>query len=403
MTSVFSNLFSDEIIEYLSQLPEVITAKEKLDAGRPSSVVYFTIPITEAMKTALQSRLDLDVSSISEIPMRWIKGDTAPHIDSGSTKFENTYLAYINDSDGEFIIDNDSYPITANTAFKFNEGVLHRTQNTGLEPRLLLGPMNEFVNPVGAANIYYYNNYADAYAQSINPIATGIDNNYVLGLPLKDGDIGTYTSWRVARPEGIGATGVYNNGFDLSFFGFYSYYVYPATPCFLEGSKILSLVEGKETYVPIETLQKGDLVKTSRDGYKKIELIGKGNITNFGNNERIEERLYKCSTEKYPELAEDLYITGFHSILVDEVSEIQREKMMNYMGNVYVTDGKYRLIACVDKRAEPWDSQGQFTIWHVALENADERMNYGIYANGGLLVETCSINFLKNHSNMSVV
>jgi len=399
MTSVFSNLFSDEIIEYLSQLPEVTAAKEKLHADRSSSVVYFTIPITEEIKTTLQSRLDLDVSSISEIPMRWIKGDTAPHIDSGSTKFENTYLAYINDSDGEFIIDNNSYPITANTAFKFNEGVLHLTRNTGIEPRLLLGPMNEFVDPVGY-NIFYYNNYADAYAKNGNTIAG--ENGYVLGSSV-DGDIGTYTSWRVAQPQGTAATGVYNNGFDLYVFGPNSYYVYPATPCFLEGSKILSLVEGKETYVPIETLQKGDLVKTTRDGYKKIELIGKGNITNFGNNERIEERLYKCSTEKYPELAEDLYITGFHSILVNTLTNIQREKIMNYTGDIYVTDGKYRLIACVDERTEPWNSEGQFTIWHVALENADERMNYGIYANGGLLVESCSINFLKNHSNMSVV
>ena len=36
------------------------------------------------------------------------------------------------------------------------------------------------------------------------------------------------------------------------------------------------------------------------------------------------------------------------------------------------------------------------------LENADEKMNYGIYVNGGLLVETCSINILKNHSNLII-
>jgi len=41
-----------------------------------------------------------------------------------------------------------------------------------------------------------------------------------------------------------------------------------------------------------------------------------------------------------------------------------------------------------------------FTIWHFALENADDGMNYGVYANGRLLVETCSIRHLKNKSNM---
>jgi hypothetical protein len=59
-------------------------------------------------------------------------------------------------------------------------------------------------------------------------------------------------------------------------------------------------------------------------------------------------------------------------------------------------------MAFLDERAEPWASAGDYTIWHVALENNDVRMNYGIYAEG-LLVESCSINFLKNKSNMSLV
>jgi hypothetical protein len=57
----------------------------------------------------------------------------------------------------------------------------------------------------------------------------------------------------------------------------------------------------------------------------------------------------------------------------------------------------------VDELAEPWNSKGAYTIWHFALENNDERMNYGVYANGGLLVETCSIMFLKKKSNMELV
>ena len=38
----------------------------------------------------------------------------------------------------------------------------------------------------------------------------------------------------------------------------------------------------------------------------------------------------------------------------------------------------------------------------AALQNDDVRMNYGIYANG-LLVETCSLHFLTNHSNMTLL
>ena len=394
MASIFYNVFSNEELEYLSQLPEVAEAKAKINTNSTHNVVYFTIKLTENLKTSLTSCFGLDFSNITEIPMRWIKGDTKPHIDVSSTKFQNTYLAYINNSQGEFVIDNTTYPIHANTGFKFNEGVSHLTTNTGETPRLLLGPINEFVNPVGAP-LTYFPSEADALAYT-NPLGYG-------GIYTVDGGIYGYTYWRLAsNSTGTSPQNVtYANGSNLDAGG--SYYLYPAAPCFLEGSKILALVDGKEVYVPIEKLKKGDLVKTSLNGYKKVELIGKGTIVNTDNNERIEDRLYKCSTNNYPELTEDLYITGFHSILVDTLTDIQRKKTVEHMGHIFVTENKYRLIACIDERTEPWSKEGEFTIWHVALENEDKRMNYGIYANGGLLVESCSLNYLKNYSNMIIM
>ena len=398
MTSIFYNVFTNEELEYLNQLPDVIIAKAKLNSNAASSVVYFNINLTEKLKNSLTKTFDLDFSNISEIPMRWIKGDTNPHIDVGSTKFENTYLAYINNSQGQFVIDDAVYPITANTAFKFNEGLLHMTTNTGEEPRLLLGPMNELINPIGSP-VAYFPSEADALAYTN---VLGYSGNYTVGSGGPYGPGSGYTHWKISsNSNGSSPQNVtYSNGSELNPDG--TYYMYPATPCFLEGSKILSLVEGKEIYVPIEQLQKGDLIKTSCHGYKKIELIGKGNIINPGNNERCKDRLYKCSPINYPELTEDLYITGFHSILVDELTDIQRKETISHMKKIFITDNKYRLIACIDERAEPWNSEGHFTIWHVALENIDERCNYGVYANGGLLVESCSINFLKNHTNMKI-
>ena len=59
-------------------------------------------------------------------------------------------------------------------------------------------------------------------------------------------------------------------------------------------------------------------------------------------------------------------------------------------------------MGCVDERSEPWNSEGTYTIYHFALEHPDEKMNQGVYVNGGLLVETCSIHFLKNKSNMVI-
>ena len=171
-------------------------------------------------------------------------------------------------------------------------------------------------------------------------------------------------------------------------------------PCFLEGSEILCLVDDKEVYVPVEQLQKGTLVKTSLDGYKKVDAVGKKGIWNPETPERIQQRLYKLTPANYPELQKDLFLTGCHSILVDELTDVQRQRSIVELERIFVTDKKYRLIACVDERAEPWQSEGAYIVWHFALESENVRTNYGVYANGGLLVESCSINYLQNRSNM---
>jgi hypothetical protein len=173
--------------------------------------------------------------------------------------------------------------------------------------------------------------------------------------------------------------------------------------CFLQGTQILCKIDGIDKYISVEDMKKGTLVKTSLNGYKKVELIGKQIIQNPGNNERIKDRLYKCSPQKYPELKNDLYITGCHSILVNKITDKEREEIKKRIDRIFITDKKYRLIACVDERAEPWTSSGKYTVWHFALENNDIKMNYGVYANGGLLVETCSINIMKNYSNMQLI
>jgi len=395
MTYIYTNVLSYEELHYLNNLPEVLAAKNSLDS-RLSGMVYFSVTITDSIRVTLEKRFGLDLSGCSSIPMRWIKGDTAPHVDVGSSNFQNTYLLYLNDSPGELIVDSQSYPIQANTGVVFNEGLSHKTQYTENIPRLLLGPMNEFAEPVGANKIYYYATYNDAI-NTINEIGFGPDYNFTVGL---GGPFGGYTSWRIAPSNGgtSSQSAVYQNGSILNSDG--NYYLYPSAPCFLEGSTILCQVDGVETYIPIEQLKKGTLVKTALDGYKPVVLIGKGTIQNPGNDERTENRLYKCSPSKYPLLKNDLYITGCHSILEFPITEKQKEDTIKHLHRLFVTDKKYRLMAFLDERAEPWNSEGAYTIWHFALEHPNEKWNYGVYANGGLLVETCSISVLKNKSNM---
>ena len=177
-------------------------------------------------------------------------------------------------------------------------------------------------------------------------------------------------------------------------------------PCFKEGTKILCLNKNtnSEEYKFIENLRKNDLIKTLLHGYKPINMIGKREMYHQANvEERLKDQLYICSKSEYPELFEDLVITGCHSILVDKfVTEEQRKKVLEVNGEIYGTDNKYRLPACADNRAKVYPLKGTYTIYHLALENEDYYMNYGIYANG-LLVETCSKRYLKELSNMELI
>jgi hypothetical protein len=169
----------------------------------------------------------------------------------------------------------------------------------------------------------------------------------------------------------------------------------PPVPCFTGDAKILCKIEGVETYVAIKDLSRGILVKTSRNGFQPIEMVGMREISHPASEERIGEQLYVCTKEKYPELTEDLVITGGHAILVtDFKDDDQKKKVIDVYGKVFVTDRKYRLPACVDDRTEVYTVPGKYMVYHIYIQS-DLKNNYGIYANG-LLVESGFKKFMMN-------
>ena len=173
----------------------------------------------------------------------------------------------------------------------------------------------------------------------------------------------------------------------------------PRPPCFLEGSTILT----DNGYVTIESIRPGMLVQTNLDGLKKVEVVGYSSIYNPSSTDRLKNRLYVCKKDNYPELTEDLVLTGDHSILVDDITDEERELMIESLGRIFVTSNKYRLTAQADARALPYPIEGTFNVWHLALENDLDNTNYGIYANGGLLVESAPIKALKTKENVTLV
>ena len=160
-------------------------------------------------------------------------------------------------------------------------------------------------------------------------------------------------------------------------------------------------------YIPIQDIRKDTLVKTLNNGFVPAKICGSIMFNNkISHDERIVQRLYKCSNQNYPTLFEDLIMTGAHSILEPRLNRKQLE-LMNYINNTnrvtpYKVDGMCKLLSCVDTRNEIYTSEEKIEVFTIVLENAYIYKNYGIYANG-LLVESTPEYDFKLFSNMNVL
>jgi len=165
-------------------------------------------------------------------------------------------------------------------------------------------------------------------------------------------------------------------------------YVFNTVPCYNEGTKILCLINDIEEYKEIEKLRKGDLVKTVKDGYKKIDLIGKKNL--FNNPLSESNCMYKISNEN-----DELYVTGEHMILSNEIENITiNEKYKHFYDLNYTVDG-YKCILALDI-GEKILNKNKYTIYHLVLES-DNGKHFGIYANNILSESTNKDNFIKSN------
>ena len=92
-----------------------------------------------------------------------------------------------------------------------------------------------------------------------------------------------------------------------------------AVMCFKKDTKILTFNDEKqqEKYVPIQELKIGTLIKTIHNygEYKPIVKIKSLKINNGIYAERTKDQLYIANKQSFPQLTEDLIITGAHSIL----------------------------------------------------------------------------------------
>jgi hypothetical protein len=174
--------------------------------------------------------------------------------------------------------------------------------------------------------------------------------------------------------------------------------------CFYKGTKILCAINGKDTYVPIEKIGQGTLVKTYKQGYKRVKYNVMGKLNNT--KEHSIDKLFKLSKKRFPNLGltEDLYVTGSHALLHDSLNErevILMKKVIQYAASNYKSiynakiEDKYKLLAYHDERFEEIMMNSVFEIYHIVLENENENFNYGIYANGVLAESTDELTLMR--------
>jgi hypothetical protein len=173
--------------------------------------------------------------------------------------------------------------------------------------------------------------------------------------------------------------------------------------CFLRGTKICCIdSKGCDVYIPIEEIRSGDLVKTYKHQNVRVKYIVKTIMTSIDSDFRIKDRMYKLSKEKYPELFEDLYITGGHPILVEHLTDDQHSSTIHVWNDTLRVEDKYRLLTFLNENAEIIrDHNKLYEIYDIILESDDTYKNYGIYANG-LLTESMEENHFLNFSNMEI-
>ena len=247
----------------------------------------------------------------------------------------------------------------------------------------LAGPINIAIDSFG--NLYVVE-FGDTDIVSITPdavITTFISANanfFPQGVTISPSNILYFNSYDSTSP-----------GSDVYI------YKYDFPVCFNENTKILCLNDLlEEEYIPIQHLKKGDMVKTYLHGYRKVDLTHKGILFNNPNERR--KCMYKMEKTDKNGLLEDLIITGGHSILVDSISESEKEKLYKLGLHDYADkiDDKYLVLASVSDHFIPLINNNIYNYYHFTLESDDDKQRFGIWANGILTETTCN-NYLLKH------
>jgi photosystem II stability/assembly factor-like uncharacterized protein len=157
---------------------------------------------------------------------------------------------------------------------------------------------------------------------------------------------------------------------------------YTTSPlCYEENTLILVSENEEEVYKKVSELKVGDLVKTYKQGYKKINLLRSFSYKPLDRNNEL-NLLYKHKEN-------GVILTAGHSILVDELTEQEKLNNIKYSFSQTIEDKKL-LLACSSDKFEKIDDDQEYHLYHFSLESDEPKAHFGVYINDGILSESCS-------------
>lgn len=152
--------------------------------------------------------------------------------------------------------------------------------------------------------------------------------------------------------------------------------------CYEANTLILILENEEEVYKKVSELKVGDLVKTYKQGYKKIKLFRSFKYKPLDINNDL-NLLYKHKEN-------GVVVTGGHSILVDELTEQEKVNNLKHYGFNQTIEDKKLLLACSSDKFEKIDDyREEYNLCHFSLESDNPKEHFGVYITDGILSESC--------------
>jgi hypothetical protein len=143
---IFGFLTEQQVMEILAD-ETVQEMKAKFESGERNECVcsdsmHFVLPKTRFPE--IFSRIEGIVELGESVPMKWIKGDSEPHVDTNdkAEKPDFTFMIQAH-SVGKMVLGDKRVDIEKGMAVQFPKDYLHGTENCGSAIRLIVGPMNQ--------------------------------------------------------------------------------------------------------------------------------------------------------------------------------------------------------------------------------------------------------------------